>query len=505
MASFRAVSEVRRWSPVQVAVAVGLVVTAWAALGIPARATYGARTTADEPQYLLTALSLAEDRDLHIDDELAERAYLPFHEVDLPVQTQALTSGREVSPHDPLLPLVLAAPMGLGGWAAAKATMAVLAGVLAALLVWTAHRRFAVPLGVAAVTVLAFGMSAPLAAYATQVYPELPAALAVTVAVACLTGRRGPGALAAVGASVVALPWLGVKYAPVAVALVVVAAWYLWAERRGPALVALLGGLAAAGVAYLVAHRVLYGGWTVYAAGDHFVGGELTVMGNDPDRIGRSRRVVGLLLDRGFGLLPWMPGYLLAVPAFAVLARRRPAGWGALVLPLAAGWATATWVALTMHGWWWPGRQVVVVVPCVVLAVAWWAGQVRAARPWVAVAGVIGVLTWGWLLVEVLDRRLALIIDFEATTNPAYRLARALLPDYADPGAGDWARQTVWLVALAALASAAAGWWPRSGRGGRLPGGHAGAVRGGDEDALGGEGADADVVSVDLDRDGAVG
>jgi NADPH-dependent 2,4-dienoyl-CoA reductase/sulfur reductase-like enzyme len=50
-------------------------------------------------------------------------------------------------------------------------------------------------------------------------------------------------------------------------------------------------------------------------------------------------------------------------------------------------WATATWVALTMHGWWWPGRQVVVVVPCVVLAVAWWAGRVRTARPWVAAAG----------------------------------------------------------------------------------------------------------------------
>ena len=56
--------------------------------------------------------------------------------------------------------------------------------MLAALLVWTAHRRFAVPLGVAAGTVLAFGVAAPLSAYATQVYPELPAALAVTAAIA---------------------------------------------------------------------------------------------------------------------------------------------------------------------------------------------------------------------------------------------------------------------------------------------------------------------------------
>ena len=68
---------------------VGLVVAAWASVGaIPARATYGARTTADEPQYLLTAPRLAEDGDLDIADEIAERRYEPFHEVTLDPQTE---------------------------------------------------------------------------------------------------------------------------------------------------------------------------------------------------------------------------------------------------------------------------------------------------------------------------------------------------------------------------------------------------------------------------------
>ena len=134
-------------------------------------------------------------------------------------------------------------------------------------------------------------------------------------------------------------------------------------ERRLRAAARPLAGLVRRGPStYIVAHRLLYGGWTVYAAGDHFAGGELTVMGTDPDRIGRSRRLAGLLLDRGFGLAAWMPGYLLAVPALRGPGRRRP-GWVPLVVPLAAGWATATWVALTMHGWWWPGRQVVVWCP----------------------------------------------------------------------------------------------------------------------------------------------
>src|SRR5690606_31317140 len=70
-----AVAGRRLRSPLAVAVLVGLVAAAWAALALPARATVGARLTADEPQYLLSALSLARDRDLFIDDELAAEDY----------------------------------------------------------------------------------------------------------------------------------------------------------------------------------------------------------------------------------------------------------------------------------------------------------------------------------------------------------------------------------------------------------------------------------------------
>ena len=52
-----------------------IIITFLAALpAIGARATYGAKTTADEPQYLLTALSIAEDFDLDISDEIAYAA-----------------------------------------------------------------------------------------------------------------------------------------------------------------------------------------------------------------------------------------------------------------------------------------------------------------------------------------------------------------------------------------------------------------------------------------------
>lgn len=462
-----------------------------ALIALPARATYGARTSADEPQYLLSALSLAEDRDLWVDDELAAERYRDFHEVDLPVQTEPLDNGREISPHDPLLPLVLALPTGLGGWALAKATLAAGAGVLAGLLCWVAHRRFGVSLGVAAAVVLAFGLTAPLSAYATQVYPELPAALLVTVAIAVLT-KPGPDRLetrdlVVLGLAVTALPWLGIKYGLVAAALALAGAGILarplLARRRlGPdsagergslsPLVGLLAGLGVAAVVYLVAHRLIYGGWTVYAAGDHFVDGELTVVGNDPNYLGRTRRLLGLLLDRSFGLAAWMPGYLLMVPALAAIVWRRPRGWFVLVGPLAAGWVTATWVALTMHGWWWPGRQVVVVLPCVVLAVAWWLDRTRRLLPVLAATTVLGLVSWLWLVTETLRGQRTLIVDFYETDNPLYRAWRWVLPDYWHLSGGDWMLQAGWLVLLAGSAAAAMLHLSRgrSGDGAQVPG-----------------------------------
>ena len=130
-----------------------------------------------------------------------------------------------------------------------------------------------------------------------------------------------------------------------------------------------------------------------------------------------------------------------------------------------------------MHGWWWPGRQVVVVVPCIVIAVAWFADQVRApavatsapggdAEPvdarararWSAwrsagiVAVAAGVLAWSWLLVEVLRVQRALVIDFATSTNPILGVWQQILPDGQRNLPVDRALVGAWVVAFVALA-----------------------------------------------------
>ena len=319
----------------------------------------------------------------------------------------------------------------IGGWIGAKFALAALAGVLAAAMVWVAVVRLRLPLAAALVTVLAFAAGAPLAMYATQVYPEIAAALAVTLAIAALLGPLRHRALAGAGVCIVALPWLSVKYAPIAATLALLAVWLYWRAGDRRAVYWFGGALAVAGVVFAGLHQAWYGGWTAYASGDHFVGGEMTVVGNDPDYAGRAIRLVGLLIDRGFGLATWNPLYLLAIPALAYFVVRRPERWPVLVAPLVVGWLNATFVALTMQGWWWPGRQVVVVLPCVVFAVAWWAASNRYVLRAVAVLGVVGAFIFMWLVVESSVGDLRLIVTFESTSNPlvqAWRHRHARLP-----------------------------------------------------------------------------
>jgi hypothetical protein len=94
---------------------------------------------------------------------------------------------------------------------------------------------------------------------------------------------------------------------------------------------------------------------------------------------------------------------------------------------------------------------------------------------------------WGWLVLEVLQERLRLIIDFEATRDPLYRAWRVLLPDLRLPNGSTPLLFAAWTAVLAGLA-----WWGwRS--------------AGGDEDAGAGERPDAHRPAVDVQREGAVG
>ncbi|HWC66471.1 MAG TPA: hypothetical protein VG478_00260 [Acidimicrobiales bacterium] len=447
-------------------VLVGVIVAVAVAAGTWSRATYGARTTADEPHYLLTAISLAEDRDLDVADERADLRYVAFHAAPLPQQAEVQDRGRQVAPHDPLLPVLLAVPVGAAGWIGAKLALAAIAGVLAAVMAWTAIHRFAVRPLVAAVAALLAGASPPLAIYGTQVYPELVAALVALLGYLAATARAGPRTALAAVVCVSALPWLSVKYVLVAAVLAAGVLLQQWTARRPRLVLGTTAALVASAAVYVVGHVVLYGGLTAYAAGSHFAAGELTVVGNDPDYVARSVRLAGLLVDRHFGLVPWQPAFLAAPVAlgwllWTSLRRATPSAPGVpagdrlrrvlLVAVVVAGWATATWIALTMHGWWWPGRQTVVVVPLLVVAIASWAdGLAPLAQRLLAGVAALGVLAYAVVAWGATAGWHTLIVDFDRTPNPVLWLLRPLFPDLRADGIATDLQLTAWIVVLVA-------------------------------------------------------
>ena len=170
------------------------------------------------------------------------------------------------------------------------------------------------------------------------------------------------------------------------------------------------------------------------------------------DLVGRSRRLAGLVVDRDFGLAAWSPLWFLAPLGLGMLAARRWTGRWLAVAVVAAGWLDATFVALTMHGWWVPGRQVVVVAPVAVLGLAVVAARSRALLIAVAALGALGAVNWLWLAVESSTGRRTLIIDFAATAAWPYRLARPLLPAGLHATDASTALLAAWAAGLALTA-----------------------------------------------------
>mgnify|MGYP003325039762 CR=1 FL=1 len=431
-------------------VLVAITTFAFAMVAINAQATYGAKISVDEPQYLLTAQSLIEDGDLDISDELEDKKYWAYHPLKLNQQTIDLNEeGQRISPHDPLLPLILAIPMGLGGWLAAKLTLALIAAVTAAATLWVAVRRFSVSESIATVVVGMSFAAPPMTVYATQVYPEMLAALCLVLGVGLVTSELKRPQLLWLSIPVTALPWLSVKYVPVAFALVFVTVVLL--RKKNLKDLFIFGGiLFASGLIYLFIHQRIYGGWTVYSSGDHFINGEFEVVGRNPNFSARSRRLSGLLFDRGFGLVPWAPFYFALIPSCVAAIKWRVKHWSVLGVVTVTGWVVATWVALTMHGWWWPGRQLVVILPAAIILLAILSEKHKVWRWYIFSGGVVAITGWIWLAVEAQTGRRTLIVDFEETGYPIYRFLFSIFPNFRDFGTKSALLNILW-IALSVL------------------------------------------------------
>ncbi|HEX5503870.1 MAG TPA: DUF5719 family protein [Thermomicrobiales bacterium] len=287
--------------------------------------------------------------------------------------------------------LLILPGFAVAGWLGALATTVVIAALLAMAL-YGLLRDLGVTRRTALLVTAVLALSSPLVTYAVQIYPEVAAALLLVVAVRLIAGGplRDRWRLPAALACLVAVPLLHTRLLPPALIGLVLLAGVLLARWRGhlgrlSGRQRLLALAATAGVTAFALALV----WVIEPRAH-------------PDALRRYLDVstlvphaLGVLFDRGTGLLPNLPVLLLAGAGFVWAIRRAPAiGWGALGLAL----VQLAFVALRRDGWevWSPpGRYILPAVPFlgVALAAAWDRGFYRPVR-YLAYA----LIAWGALI-----------------------------------------------------------------------------------------------------------
>ena len=288
-----------------------------ATIGLPA---FGdSQFAGDEPHYLLTAESIVSDRDLDVRDEYATRAYRDWYPYLLERRGR-LTGGQANEPTGAGFALLIAPAYAIGGPTAVQLLLAAIAAL--AFVLGAALARRIVPEPWASGAALACGLSPPALAYATTVTPELTAGALLTVGGA--VGAEDPRAAAhplgrgrRAGARRAALAGPAVRRRRARRSR-----WRCCAgckrRARGFALLVEIEVLLFSGVMFVTINDQLYGGFTPAAAalpGDRL--GDLSAA----DFVDRGPRLVGLWLDRTYGVLAWAPVVALAFYALWLLWR----------------------------------------------------------------------------------------------------------------------------------------------------------------------------------------
>jgi len=325
------------------------------------------RPNGDEPYYLLLAASVASDGDLDLRDEYRDGTAEAIAGLSLAPQPgdPVGAGGERLSRHGALFPIALAPFWKVGGVLGSRLLNLLLWALLAGQMARLAT-LFEVPSRAALLAALLAALGAPLVLYAASIWIEVPAALAVAVALTgwaegrrSASGLRG-AALLRFSLALVALPLLKLRFLALAIPLAALAILDRRNSRRPRRILAaaILGSALA----------ILFVNWWT--------------TGN-PLRIYRWRGLLGstvspavlpvtasgLLFDLAFGLATVAPLWALALAELPRLARRSRD----FALATAAHLPYFALVASRREwfgGWAPPFRYGIVLVPLLCIALA---------------------------------------------------------------------------------------------------------------------------------------
>jgi hypothetical protein len=375
--------------------------------------------TGDEPGYLVVAESLRFDHDINLANNFGVHARISsaLAQPATPARSVRIESPTDWRPTQPIgLGALLTPAVAIGHRGAAELLWARrLMMLLAALLVWQIFELAAdcVSVGLAAAIAGGVALAFPLVGYSNQLYPEIPAALLFTIGLRGVLTSERPAPIS-VGLAAAGLPWLSLRFLPLAVALVVglIARGGTRSESRRfrPSVIA--GGVLAISCVALV----------VFDPVSVFHGSHPIV----PSPINTYRTGIGGMFSPVFGLLPFAPQLSLGVVGLGLVARLRghagaAAVIGALVYELVA-------IPFGFRGYALPARFQVVLIPLLALGIVQLARAYPRLLALFAAATVLGVIvlvqagsqpTYGYLY-----------NDPQRPTLPALKPVARILPEF---------------------------------------------------------------------------
>ena len=310
------------------------------------------QTQSDEPHYLLIMESIVQDHDLDLRNNYDRADYADYYPEILPDRHVIISGPKQLPIRDLGLPLLGALPFAI----ARRTGVLVLMCVIGAVIAWrgfTLLRLLRFSRDAALLAALGVALLHPVFTYSTQIYPDLPAALAVLLVAELLARSLTVWRFAAASVLLGLLPWLTIRgWFPVVGMGLVVA--YL-------ALRPLAGGLTRPRMLAIAAAVLPF---TALVAGLSFVdlrlfgvfvpnAGYLLVRDAQPiltytPQLG----IPGLFLDRTFGLLSRAPVYALGFFGAVPLYRHARATRSPAIVALFLGWLAYVLYIGNIAYWW---------------------------------------------------------------------------------------------------------------------------------------------------------
>ena len=313
----------------------------------------------DEPHYLVITQSLLRDGDLKIENNHQRGDYRAYYSRELnPHHLTRGVDGEIYSIHPIGLPVLATPAFAAAGYPGVVALIVVLAA-LAAMLLWRGARDLTGSAGAATFAWAAVALTAPFLFNSITVYPEIPGALAVMLAVAWRPDATDIRSTVARGVAIAALPWLSTKYAAMAGAVALIS---LLRTAWNPRLIAAL----------LVPVAISLAGWFAFF---FWVWGTVSPSApygsSEPMNLRYlARGGPGLLFDQEYGVAMQAPVLVLAFVGLAGMIR--------------SGGAAAR-----------RALELMFVMSALLVTVGgfhlWWGGSAAAGRPVASVVLLLGL------------------------------------------------------------------------------------------------------------------